>query len=77
VTSIGHVHEWGPERRVDRCHTIDRERRCVACQELRIDPEPRDFTEPGAVAFADENCPICRERVALDGVWPDSWGALV
>jgi hypothetical protein len=77
MSAVGHVHEWDEIRSIDRCHSIDVEQHCNGCHETRVDPEPRDFSEPGAVAFADETCDICRNRVALAGVWPASWGAYV
>lgn len=70
-----HIHDWGPRVVVDRCHTTDIERRCDVCLELHVDAEPRDFSDPGAVAFADPACPACRKAVAAAGVWPDAWGA--
>jgi hypothetical protein len=71
-----HVHDWGPVVLIDRCHATDEEYTCRECGEIRMDAEPRDFSEPGQVAFADESCHVCRTRVALAGVWPDAWGAM-
>jgi hypothetical protein len=70
-----HIHNWGRTVVVDRCHTADEEQTCRECGDVRVDPVPRDFSDPGAVAFADPNCPTCRKAVMQAGVWPDAWGA--
>jgi hypothetical protein len=73
VSATSHVHDWGVTIKVDRCHAIEHTRICQGCGFVSSAPEPRDFTEPGTIAFADPNCATCRKMVAQQGVWPDSW----
>jgi hypothetical protein len=76
MRETSHAHDWGPLVAVDRCHTTDEVRTCRGCGDQRVDFEVRDFTEPGAVAFADPNCATCRKMVAQAGAWPDAWNVM-
>jgi hypothetical protein len=72
MSDNGHVHTWGSKRWIDHCHYVVIEKTCKECgavHEVASDP---DFDlNPLQVAFAREDCAIC--RIQLKGREPASW----